>query len=787
MLKEYLKTALRNLQRNKFHAAINVLGLSVGFAAVILIFLFVFTEFTYDDFHKNKDNLYRISVKRWREGKLDGDGPEFTPPIGPAMVQSFPEVKNFARISTERVAYLAHQKDPIKIQDIHFADGSLFQLFSFPFVSGDPKTALVQPYTIVLTEETATKIFGNQEATGKVIRVDNKQDYTVTGIVKNLPANSSIQFNALISFATLYKTPNVFLDWDGGNQYITYVQLAKNATAGTVNAKLPGLLWPNINQKYAQAGVRLEAYLQPITKLHLYYEPNSTSLRNNMYIFCIIALFILLIACVNFINLTTARASKRAKEVGVRKVLGASKTKLVNQFLTEALLLTLIAFVAAWIIVAVSSQLYEQVFGKSLHVRDSANIRIMAMVVLLFFVVAIGIGIYPAIYLSRFKTIPILKGFLTKEGKPWLRNIMVVTQFSISIALIASTIIIFQQQQYIKSKELGFTKDNVVVLPLVGDEAQIKCPLLKQQLSELPEITSMSASSDIPHRGFTTNGYKPEGVENFMQIHVVDADEDFLRTYNIPLVSGTNFSKNNLSDKKNYLINETLAQMLNWKNAIGKKIFRNGEHQVIGVVKDFYFASLHEKIEPLIITNEPWQGKFDFLAIHFNNARTPALLEEIKQRWKKIIPSAPFDYWFLNDSFNSLYQSEQKFQHGFLYSSALAILLAMLGVLGLITFSVERRTKEIGVRKVLGASSLSVAALLSRDFLKLIVLANVIAWPFAWYFMNKWLQDFANRVHLSIWVFIIAGLIAVIIAIVTIGFKAVAAAVVNPVKNLRME
>jgi putative ABC transport system permease protein len=787
MLKEYLKTALRNLQRNKFHAAVNVLGLSVGFAAVILIFLFVFTEFTYDDFHRNKENIYRISVKRWREGKLDGDGPEFTPPIGPAMVQAFPEVKNFARISTERVAYLAYDKEPVKIQDVHFADGSLFQLFSFPLISGDPKTVLEQPYTIVLTEETATKIFGNQEPVGKIIRIDNRQDYTVTGVARNLPVNSSIQFNVLISFATLYETPDVFLDWDGGNQYITFVELAGKASAATVNAKLPGLLWTNINQKYAQAGVKLEAYLQPLAKLHWYYEQNSTSLRSNMYIFCIIAVFILLIACVNFINLTTARASRRAKEVGVRKVLGASRAKLVNQFLTEAILLSLISFVIAWILVAASSQLYERVFAKPLHVPGSINFALIVMLGLLFFVVAIGIGIYPAIYLSRFKTIPTLKGLLTKEGKPWLRNILVVSQFSISIALIASTIVIYQQQRYIKNKELGFTKDNIVVVPLVGEEAQTQCQLLKQQLGELPEIISMSASSDIPHRGFTTNGYKPEGLENFMQIHVVDVDEDFLKTYNIPLLSGRSFSKERPSDKKSYLINETLANMLNWKDAIGKKILRNGEHPVIGVVKDFYFASLHDKIEPLIITNEPWQGKFDFLAIHYNSPRTATLLDEIKLRWKKIVPSTPFDYWFLNDSFNNLYRSEQRFQQGFLYSSVLAILLAILGVLGLVTFSVERRTKEIGIRKVLGASSFNVASLLSKDFLKLILLANIIAWPFAWYFMNRWLQDFANRVHLNFWVFILAGLIAVFIALITIGIKAVAAALVNPVKNLRTE
>jgi putative ABC transport system permease protein len=788
MLKEYLKTALRNLERNKFHAVINVVGLAVGFAAVILIFLFVLTEFTYDDFHQKKDHLYRVSVKRWREGKLDGDGPQFTPPLGPAMAQSFPEVKNFARLSTERVAYVAYNNtEPLKIEDIHHADGSVFDLFSFPLINGDAKTALTQPFAMVLTEKTASKLFGSDQAVGKVVRVDNKQDYIVTAVAKDPPTNSSITFNALISFSTLYKTPNVFLDWDGGNQYITYIELNKNSDANVVNAKLPALLWTNINEKYAKAGARLEAYLQPITKLHLYYEENSASLRRNMYIFSVVALFILLIACVNFINLTTARASKRAKEVGVRKVLGASRKRLIQQFLTEAILLGLIALTIALFIVAISRQLYEQVLGKPFLLPASLGFNLVGAIMVLFILVVIGVGFYPAFYLSRFKTIPTLKGWLIKDGKPLLRNLLVVTQFSISIALIASTIIIFQQQQYINNKNLGFTRDNIVVLPLVGAEAQKNYGLLKDQLSQLPEIKSISASSDVPHRGFTSNGYKPDGVENFMQIHVVDVDEDFLKTYHIPLLAGRNFSKERPSDNNGYIINETLARMLNWKDPVGKKIFRNGEHEVIGVVKDFYFASLRDNIQPLVITNKPWDNKFDFLAIHYNSPHTQVLLNEIRQRWNELIPSTPFDYWFLNDSFNNLYQSERRFEHGFLYSSVLAIILAVLGMLGLVTFSVERRTKEIGVRKVLGASTFSVATLLSKDFLKLILMANLIAWPVAWLFMNKWLREFANRVQLSWWVFFLAGFLALFVAVMTIGFHAVKAALANPVKSLRTE
>ena len=787
MLKEYLRPALRNLERNKFHSAINLFGLTVGFSAVIFIFLFLYAEVTYDDFHKNKNELYRVSIKRFREGKLDGEGPEFTPPLGPAMMKDIPEVKSFARISSERVSYLSYSKEPVKVEDIHHADPSLLEIFSFPFIQGDVKTALREPYTIVLTERIAKKIFSGGDAVGRIVRLDNKQDYLVTGVVRDIPSNSTIHFNALISFSSLYNEPGLFLGWDGGNRYTTFVLLHKNTTAEAVNSKLPALLWPVVNERYAKAGAKLVAYLQPLSKLHLYFEDNSASLRTNLYIFTITAIFILLIACVNFINLTTARASKRAKEVGVRKVLGAGRSKLIGQFLGESLFLTFTAFLISVIVVLVSAPLYEQLFGKSIAFSGAVNFIWVAAILLLFFMVAIGMGIYPALYLSRFNAINTLKGILTKDGKPYLRNVLVVTQFTISIALIACTLIIYQQQQYIRNKKLGFTKDNILVLPLTGQEAKNNAEVIKRQLMELPEIISITASSDIPHRGFTTNGYKPEGVDNYMQVHVVDVDEDFLRTYNIPLLQGRNFSPARPFDKDGYLINESLAKMLGWENAVGKKIARNGIHEVIGVVRDFHFASLHDKIEPLLITNKPWDDQFDYLAIHYNSAHVAQLLISIKDRWKKTVANTPFDYWFLNDSYNRLYQSERQFQRAFLYSSVLAIVLAVLGILGLITFSIEQRTKEIGVRKILGAGSLKIAGLLSKDFLKLVVLSNIIALPFAWYFMNKWLQGFANRIDLKWWIFLLAGLLAALFAFITVGMQAIKAALVNPVKNLRTE
>jgi putative ABC transport system permease protein len=788
MFANYLKIAYRNLLKYKAYTLTNIIGLAVGIAATICILLYIQFELSYDNFHEKAGSIYRVSVVSKKEGKVEGDSPAFTPPIGPAMKKDFPEVENFVRLSTRRVAYLSSDERAFKIDGIRHADSTLSGIFSFEWLAGNPKQALANPYAIVLTPPIAERLFGNENPLNKVIKLDNRDSYQITGIIKAPPANSHIQFNALISFVTLYKDPNRFMDWDGGNQYITYVKLADNASPQAVESKFPDFMWGYINEKYAGISIRLEPYLQPLRDVHLYYDDGSNTLRTNLYIFAAVALLILFIACVNFVNLTTARATRRAKEVGVRKVLGAGRPNLVKQFLGESILLTLAAFCFAIFLVEIFSPLYQDLLGKPLQASLFANLKDMGW--LLGMVLAVGIvaGCYPAFYLASFQPAKTLKGAITAgKNRSKFRNALVVLQFAISIALITCTFLANRQLDFMKQKELGFDKDNIVVLPLVGDEAQSKYQSLKVELSKLPDVLAVTASSDVPYNGFTSNGYFPEGHKNPLMIHVVDVDGDFLQAFNLELVEGRNFSSEFATDKTAYLINETLAQMLSWDDSIGKTIVRNGKHQVIGVVKDFHFATLHDRIEPLIITSQPWLDRFENLSVKIKSTNVAETMGAIKRVWQQAAPFTPFDYWFLDEAFGRLYKSEQRFQEIFFYFSALAIFIALLGLLSLASFFTEQRTKEIGIRKVLGASAMSVVNLLSKDFLKLVVLANLIAWPFAYYFMNRWLQDFAYRVNIGWWVFAISGALALVVALITVSAQALKAALANPVEALRYE
>lgn len=788
MFKNYLKIAYRNLLKYKAYSLTNIFGLAIGVAATMMILLFIQFELSYDNFHQNANSLYRVSVVHKKEGKVQDDSPIFTPPIGPAMARDFPEVEGFVRFSTRRVAYLSYNDRALKIDGIRHADSTLFDLFSYELITGNPKQALVNPYSIVLTEETSERIFGAQNPLGKVVKLDNKDSYQVTGVAKSPPANSHIQFNALISFSTLYKSSNLFLDWNGGNQYTAYVKLAENTSPESVEAKFPDFMWDYINEEYANYGLSLEPYLQPLQKIHLFHNADSGARRTNLYIFAVVALLILFIACVNFVNLSIARAIKRTKEVGVRKVLGADKQKLITQFLGESILLTLIAFLCAFFLVEMLFPIYRNLLGVELDYAYTIDFKSVAGVLGIFLLVSVSAGSYPAFYMSAFQVISTLKGD-ARSGKSRgkSRNVLVVLQFAISIALIVCTLLVNGQLNFMKQKELGFNKENIVVLPLIGDEVKSKSETLKQELLRLPNIESVAASSEVPHDGFTSNGYFPEGHTKTVMIHVVDIDEDFLKTFDINLVQGRNFSKEFATDKTAYLVNESLANALGWDEPIGKKITRNGEHKIIGMVKDFHFATLHSRIEPLIITNQPWREGFSNLSVKISSTNLPETLAAIKTAWQEIAPATPFDYWFLDESFDELYKSEQQFQQLFLYFSVLAIMIALLGLLSLASFSTEQRTKEIGIRKVLGATAVGVAGMLSRDYLKLVVLANLIAWPAAYYFMSRWLQDFAYRVGIGWWVFLLAGGLAIFVALATVGFRAIKAALANPVEALRYE
>jgi putative ABC transport system permease protein len=508
----------------------------------------------------------------------------------------------------------------------------------------------------------------------------------------------------------------------------------------------------------------------------------------NLAVFAVIALLLLLIACVNYVNLTTARAVRRMKEIGIRKVLGAHRRMLMQQFLSESFAVSMVALFLALLLMELSFPAYRDIVGRELRMPSLFTLETLSALTGVYILVALLGGGYPALYLSTLRTTETLKGVL-RSGKRLgkARSMLVVFQFAVSIGLLVCTGVVSRQLAFSKNMDPGFQKEGMIILPLVGENVKSRGTELQRALSSLPGVVSVAASSEVPSDGFTKNGYFPEQHETPMMIHVIDIDEHFLSTYGIQLVQGRNFSQEIQSDKSAYLVNETLAKRLGWEDPIGKKIVRNGTHTILGVVKDFHYATLHSDLEPLIITNQPWGDRFSFLSVRVMPGTVAERLAAIRSVWTDAAPGAPFDYWFLDDVFDQLYRSEQQFQKLFGAFSLLTIVIALLGLLSLAAFATEQRTKEIGIRKVLGASVMEICSLLTKEFVLLVVLANVFAWPVAYYAMSRWLEDFAYRVDIGWWVFALAGGSALAVALVTVSFQAVKAALANPVEALRYE
>ncbi len=785
MFNNYLKMVVRHMVKYKVYSVFNIFGLAIGLAATMLILLYIQFEFSFDRFHKNVDQIYRISVMSKKEGKFVSDSPVFVDPLGPALKKDLPEVEEFVRISTQRSAYFYHDNKSFRINSFCHADSSLFTVFSFSLIKGDARSALSLPNSIVLSEPTALAIFGDQNPLGKFILLDNRIAYQVSGIVKAPPANSHIQFEALVSFSTLYQDKNYYMGWNGGNQYINYIKLSSKTSANEVEAKLPDLMWEYINKDLAGIGIKYEPYLQPLKDIHLHYTSDFGLIV--IYIFGVVVALVLIIACINFINLTTALSSTRAKEVGVRKVLGAQRGTIIRQFLIESFLVCLMAFAVALVMVQLFLPKYFTLVGTTFPTSNASLAQMSAMVV---FITSISIlaGAYPAFFLANFSITRTLRGSSNfGRGKAAFRNILVVIQFAIAIVLFISTILINRQLNFMQNMELGFNNENIIVVPLFDEKIKSKCEVLKNELSQLPEVKNVTCSSDVPFNGFTSNGYFPEGSNSPHFFHVVEADEDFLATFKIELVQGRNFSDQFAADKNAYLINETLAHTLLWDQPVGKLIRRDGEHPIIGVVKDFNFSSLHDKIEPLIISNNPWNGLFNVISIKAQSKDMAQTIASIERIFKKTERSTPFEYWFLDEAFEFLYRSEQRFQQILFYFSCLAITIALFGLFSLASFSIEKRTKEIGIRKILGCSVIGIVTLISKDFLKLVFRAFLIASPIAWLFITKWLQIFAYRINVDLQIFIFAGCWSLLVALITVGYRSIKAGLANPIKSIRYE
>ncbi|GAB4046654.1 permease prefix domain 2-containing transporter [Spirosoma litoris] len=812
MIRNYLKIAWRNLLRHLGFSAINLIGLSIGLTCCLTIYLFVQDEFSYDRFQANADQIYRVVNQRVAEGKQNQFA--VTPPAyGPALKANFPEVQQMVRLyALANKSLITYRDKKFFESDILLADSTFFDLFDFQFLQGNPRQALLGANTLVISQAMAQKYFGDRDPVNQQLTFITRGEpmiFRVTGVMKDLPTQSHLKINAVGSFSTLKSIvpPGRLENWVW-QQFYTYIKLPRGYDPARLQAKLPGLLTRYAKPELDKLGITYQSRLQPLTDIHLRsseLEFDITQKGNIRYVYAliVIAVFALLIACFNFMNLSTARSLARAKEVGLRKAIGAERGQLINQFLGESLLLTILAMLIALGITAVSLHFFTDWVDKTLSLRVFLQPTFLAGVVLTVVVVGGLAGVYPAFFLSRFRPVQVLtgnRGQLPKQGAVSLRKTLVVLQFTASTALIIGTIVVIAQLRYIQHKDLGFANEQAIVLPLRTDAMRQGYEALKTDVLRNPSIRAATACYGIPGGMFAGDGINLPGKAERISTNMFIVDQDYIPTMGMHLVAGRNFSRNYGTDlAEGFIINEAAVQTFGFgspQQALGKEMLWNKwvpsnptdtlkRGRVIGVVKDFNYKSLHQKIEPVVLHMFP--AVFSNLVLQVQPTNLPATLDFLKDKWQTLAPEWPFDYKIVDEEFARFYQSEQLFGKLFSLFTALSIFIACLGLFGLTTFMAQQRMKEIGVRKVLGASVTSIVMLLSKDFLKLVLVAIVIAAPIAWWVMNQWLQDFAYRIDIAWWMFAGAGLLSVAIALFTISFQSLKAALVNPVKSLRSE
>jgi putative ABC transport system permease protein len=719
------------------------------------------------------------------------------------LKQDYPEVLDAVRIQSS----FPVSKNLVKYEDkkfyeegVLYADNSLFDVFTFPMIKGNSKTALKTAYSVVLTEEIATRYFGDDDPLGKVLKFNEREDFTVTGVVKNVPRNSHFTFSLLCSFETLYaRDREAYETWYSWNVY-AYLLLPEDYDYHELEKKFPAFIDKHLGEELKAVGGEMKYFLQPLTSIHLHsnlqWELSGNSSILYVYIFGAITLFILLIACINFMNLATARSANRAKEVGLRKVVGAKRKEIIKQFLGESLVYSFFSLLIALALVELALPFFRSMSGIDLRLSSAGLSWLIPGFLGLILFVGIVAGSYPALFLSRFQPVIVLKGSL-KAGtaSSRFRSILVVAQFVISISLIIGTTIILNQLNFMKNTNLGFDKEKVLVVDIMDRSIFQSLDSIKTELKRNPGVLNVAASSIVPGEFPDHQPYVPEGFsEKQPQImESINVDHDFIPTLGIEIVDGRNFSAEFKTDPEEaVLINEAAAKKFGWDDPVGKTIkvpisytLEMGTRWIIGVVKDFHLASLHKTIGPLIINNRP--GYLNSIVIKISTENSEHTIDMLKEKWREIHPHLPLEYYFLGDSFDSQYDSEERLSDLVASFAGLAIFIACLGLFGMASFAAEQRTKEIGIRKVLGASVPGIITLLSKDFLKIVGIANIIAWPMAYFIMKRWLQDFAYRASIELRFFIIAGFLALAIVLFTVSYQAIRAATTNPVDSLRYE
>jgi len=805
MLKNYFTIAIRNIVRHKGYTFINILGLATGIICCLLILVYVQDEISYDRYHEKSDQIYRIinaGVIRGNQIEM----PLVSGPWGPAMVEEFPEVLEAVRIKppdSRWVIEYGEKKFPEK--GLYFVDPTFFEIFDVEMVAGDPETALDAPYSMVITEEMAEKYFGEEDPLGKIIIGDNWINLNITGIMRKHPPSTHMEYDFLVNFETLNRAMepvnnrllygDLSRNWQNFRIY-TYLLLDANADPEAVEGKMRTLIEERLGKILRTAGVELNPYLQKLTDIHLKSnlegELGPTGDESYIYIFSAVAVFILLIACINFMNLSTARSENRAKEVGIRKVVGADRFQLIKQFLGESTIFTLFASVIAGIAVIFLLTPFNAIAEKSISASSFISVQTGLLLIGIVIVVGAVSGSYPAFLLSAFKPAEVLSGKKHKGASGGLlRKILVVVQFSISVFLLIGLSVIYSQMGYIKNRPLGYDKENIIAVPLSDPAPRSTYDSYKTALLSNSRVMSVSAASTLPGGLFGIGLLRPVGRppnEN-LTVQIMNVDYDFIETFGMQLLEGRDFSREFTTDlNRALLLNEEAVRQFGFDSGLDKRLTPGGQNvlPVIGVVKDYYFKSLHQSIEPFAMILAAEQG-FNWVFIKTTSASISSVVQFAEQEWSRTNPGHPFEYSFVDSHNDMMYQSEMKLSRLFSIFTGIAIYIACLGLFGLASFTAVQRTKEIGIRKVLGASVGGIVVILSKEYVKWIVLANIIAWPLAYYFMHRWLEGFAYHTSLSILAFLASGILALIIALLTVSFQTIKTARSDPVDSLRYE
>ncbi len=803
MFKNYFKMAFRNLWRNKGFSAINIFGLAIGLAVCLLITLFVIDELSYDKYNINADRIYRVTSDFKVNGSvfIDRESPA---PMAQIMLKEYPNIEMAAMLKNNGKILVKKDNETLIENNAFFADGNLFKVFTLPMIAGDPKTALNEPYSLVISRDIAKKYFNTTDVIGKIMRIDNTTDYKITGVIENTPVQSHIHFHFIKAMSE--RADRNATQWTSENS-MTYLLARKGVTQQEINKDLR-----EATKKYAepelkgfihtsvadleQKGDHYRFVAIPVTKIHLFseviHELEPSGNIQYVYMSIVIAVLILLIACVNFMNLSTARSAGRSKEVGVRKVLGSNRGSLISQFLVESVVTSFIALVIAWIFAAFLLDYFNRLAGKQISLNLLANTWILPLLLFATLIIGLLAGAYPAFFMSAFQPIQVLKGKLSAGFKnSLLRNGLVVFQFVTVIVLIVGTLVIYCQLNYIRNKKLGYNREQVMVLHNVYSLGT-HFKSFKEDVLKLAGVKSATVSGSLPTTiNEDTEVYSKDASMSSGQsvgLETWYVDEGYIPTLGIQIAGGRNFSKDRLTDSAAVLVNQTAANLLGMREPLNKFLYRNGRrYQIVGVVKDFNSGSLRNKIVPLVMNLGVDKRA---MAIRIETRNIPALISHVQALYHGAdanMAGQPFNYSFMDDDFNHLYQSEQNTGKIFMSFAFFAILIACLGLFGLVTYAAEQRTKEIGIRKVLGASITKIVAMLSNDFLKLVGISAMVAFPLAWWAMSRWLQNFAYRTDINWWVFAFAGFLAVVITVATVSFRAIKAALMNPVKSLRAE